>query len=45
MRMEKAVAAGVGAAYSFRLANADTAWVDVPRKRGVNVVVELTVAT
>ena len=44
-RMEKAVAAGVGAAYSIRLANADTAWVDVPGEGGVNVVGELTVAT
>ena len=43
--MEKAVAAGVGAAYSIRLANADTAWVDVPGEGGVNVVGELTVAT
>jgi hypothetical protein len=45
MRMKKAVAAGVGAAYSIRLANADTAWVDVPGEGGVNVIGELTVAT
>ena len=45
MRMKKAVAAGVGAAYSIRLANADTAWVDVPGEGGVNVIGELTIAT
>jgi hypothetical protein len=44
MRMENAVVAGVGAAYSIRLANADTAWVDVPGEGGVNVVGELIVA-
>ena len=43
MRMQPALAAGVGAAYSIRFANGDTRWVDVAGEGGVNVIAELNV--